>query len=369
MYQAHVQHQGISLHTSGLTNNQLQLLADLLQQMPEQKFSEQRFTELKMQLGRHWRNSSKNKPVARLFSQLSALLQPHNPEIDQLADALQQLSFTEFLQFHGQLLQQVHIESLLLGNWHQAQAAELQHILQRWQARLSSAAGRPVMKSLAIQNLGAVWLQQSVEHNDSALVIYLPASSATAEHTALFMLANHLLSPEYFHQLRTEQQLGYLVGTGYVPVNMLPGIAFYVQSPNTDCNRLYEATVMFFRSFLADTEALSNAEFNEMKLGLLAQLQERDNSLGARAKRFWLAIGQQDTRFDLMQRLNHALQQLSLEQFVSFLHQLLRPDYDAIFLATAAPGNHSHLQQKTAAQLRQQLQLMQFVFDSTGKVL
>ena len=28
---------------------------------------------------------------------------------------------------------------------------------------------------------------------------------------ALFMLANHLLSPEYFHALRTEQQLGYLV--------------------------------------------------------------------------------------------------------------------------------------------------------------
>ena len=369
VYQVHVQHQGISLHTSGLCNNQLQLLADLLNQMPTQQFSAERFEELKTQLYRHWQNSSKNKPIARLFSQLSALLQPHNPEIEQLADELAQLSFTDFIQFHRHLLQQVHIEALLLGNWHQEQAQQLQQLLQGWQKTLQSTATRPAIKSLTIRDLGPVWLQQPVEHNDNALVIYLPANAATVENTALFMLANHLISPEYFHQLRTEQQLGYLVGTGYVPLNMLPGVAFYVQSPNTDCNTLYEATVMFFRAFLADTAALTSTEFMELKQGLLAQLQERDNSLGARAKRFWLAIGQQDNRFDLTQRIIVALQQLELDQFVQFLHQLLRPDYDAIFLATAAPGPHSHLQQKTAAALRQQLLQMQIGFDSSYKVL
>ncbi len=369
VYQAHVQHQGISLHTSGLSNNQLQLLDDLLQQMPAQTFSAERFNELKTQLYRHWRNSSKNKPVARLFSQLSALLQPHNPEIDQLADELALLSFDDFQRFHQQLWQQVHIEALLLGNWLPEQALQLQQLLQRWRSTLLSSAGRPAIRSLTIRDLGPVWLQQDVEHSDHALVIYLPASSATVDNTALFMLANHLLSPEYFHQLRTEQQLGYLVGTGYVPVNMLPGVAFYVQSPNTDCNTLYEATLMFFRAFLADTEALTADEFIEMKQGLLAQLQERDNSLGARAKRFWLAIGQQDHRFDLTVRLVNALQQLELSQFVQFLHQLLRPDYDAIFLATAAPGAHGHLKQQTATELRQRLLLMQNGFDSTDKVL
>lgn len=369
VYQAHVQQQGISLHTSGLCNNQLQLLDDLLQQMPAQTFSAERFNELKTQLYRHWRNSSKNKPVARLFSQLSALLQPHNPEIEQLADELAQLSFADFVLFHRQLWQQVHIESLMLGNWQPTQAKQLQHILQQLQHKFTSTASRPAIPRLTINSLGPVWLQQSVEHNDHALVIYLPASAATVNNTALFMLANHLLSPEYFHQLRTEQQLGYLVGTGYVPVNMLPGVAFYVQSPNTDCNTLYEATVMFFRAFLAETEALTTDEFIEMKQGLLAQLQERDNSLGARAKRFWLAIGQQDNRFDLTQRLIGAVQQLELTQFVQFLHQLLRPDYDAIFLATAAPGQHSHLTAQTAAEIRRQLQLMQNGFDSTDKVL
>lgn len=369
MYNLHVQRQGISLHTSGLATNQLLLLQELLQQMLQQQFSEPRFAELKRQLSRHWRNSSKNKPVARLFSQLSALLQPLNPEIDQLADALEQLSFAQFMQFHQTLLQQVHIESLLLGNWSVAHAGQLTGILQGWQAQLHSRGPQLTNPAFKLQGQGPVWLQLDVEHSDHALVIYLPAQQAKAHDMALFMLANHVLSPEYFHQLRTEQQLGYLVGTGYVPINTLPGMAFYVQSPNAGCEQLYEATVMFFRSFLADTEMLSAAEFAEIKQGLLAQLHERDNSLGARAKRYWLALGQQDYSFALNEQIAEALRQLTLQHFIAFLQQLLLPNYDAIFLATDGKPQHSHLQFSNAAGLKQRLRQTKIAFDSTDKVI
>ena len=31
--------------------------------------------------------------------------------------------------------------------------------------------------------------------------------------------------------LRTQQQLGYVVGTGNLPLNRHPGLVFYIQSP------------------------------------------------------------------------------------------------------------------------------------------
>ena len=368
-YHLHVHRQGIAIHTSGLAANQLLLLQQILQQTQIQQFNENRFEELKRQLSRHWRNSSKNKPVARLFSQLSALLQPSNPEIDQLADALDTLSFSQFLQFSARLLQQVHIESLLLGNWSQEAAEQLTSVLQQWQSSLHSSGPRLNSPAVKLQGQGPVWLTVNVEHNDHALVIYLPAQQTTPQDMALFMLANHVLSPEYFHQLRTEQQLGYLVGTGYVPINTLPGIAFYVQSPNTPCEQLYQATVTFFRVFLDDTETLSADEFDDIKQGLLSQLQERDNSLGARAKRYWLALGQQDHSFNLNEQIIQALSQLTLQQFVVFLQQLLLPDYDAIFLATDGQPEHSHLQFCDASSLKQRLTQVQIAFDSSSKVI
>ena len=356
-YHLHVQHNGISLHSSGLAGNQIRLVADLLTQITHCQFDEQRFNEIKRQLIRHWQNHSKNKPVSKLFSQLSSLLQPLNPDIDQLANALEQQSYSDFLYFHQHLLQQVYLDAYMVGNWHHSDATLLSEALKHWLSTQQQGKALPRQR-YNTKGIGPVWVQVPVEHSDQALVIYLPAQQKRPVDMALFMLANHLLSPEYFHVLRTEQQLGYLVGTGYVPMNLLPGIAFYVQSPGTSCAELYQATLAFYKNFLSELEQLDDDEFVQMKQGLATQIKERDASLGARAKRLWLAIGQGDHRFDLNEQIEAALEQLNLEDFIAFFYQLLAPDYDAIFLATGDKPEHSHLTEQNPFNLLEKLPLL-----------
>jgi insulysin len=356
-YHLHVQHNGISLHSSGLAGNQIKLVADLLAQMAFCQFDEQRFDEIKRQLIRHWQNHSKNKPVSKLFSQLSSLLQPLNPDIDQLAAALQQQSFSAFIAFHQQLLKQVHLEAFMLGNWRKVDAEQLSQALKGWLSEQQQGDALPRQR-YNTQGIGPVWVKVPVEHSDQALVIYLPSRQKRPVDMALFMLANHLLSPEYFHVLRTEQQLGYLVGTGYVPMNLLPGIAFYIQSPAASCADLYQATLAFYKNFLSELEELDEDEFVQMKQGLATQIKERDSSLGSRAKRLWLAIGQGDHQFDLNEQIELALEQLSLTDFIAFFYQLLAADYDAIFLATGDKPAHSHLTEQNPFNLLEKLPLL-----------
>jgi secreted Zn-dependent insulinase-like peptidase len=198
-----------------------------------------------------------------------------------------------------------------------------------------------------------------MKQDDHALVIYLPAQERTPLSMALFMLMNHLVSPEYFHALRTEQQLGYLVGTGYVPMNLKPGIAFYIQSPKVEAADLYYATLIFYRKFLEELPELTLQEFDELKKSLQGQIKERDNSLSSRAKRVWLAIGQGDAECQLASHIQQQLELLTLAQFIEFCYTLLAPDYDAIFLATGAAPKHSHMQQLSIQELCGQLKLQQ----------
>ncbi|WP_213994781.1 insulinase family protein [Arsukibacterium sp.] len=354
-YHLHVQKQGISIHTSGLAANQIRLLQNILLQINNATFSELRFNEIKQQLCRHWANSSKSKPVARLFSQLSALLQPLNPEIEVLIEQLEYLSFQQFCQFSDRLLADVHLEALMVGNWTTNNATNLQLMLQRWQAEQRSLGSKIPPETYSIKGTGPVWLQTETDSSDHALVVYLAAEQANAEQMALFMLANHLMSPHYFHQLRTEQQMGYLVGTGYVPINTLPGIAFYIQSPNFDCTALYQATVTFFQDFLEQIEETPEATFADLKQGLMAQLAERDSSLGSRAKRLWLALGQDDTSFDLTNRIIRALNKLDRQHFIALLKQLLASDYDVLLLASGPNDPNSHIKTMTRAELRQKI--------------
>lgn len=356
-YNIYAQQHGLTLHSSGLSGNQIALLQDVLIEFENCEFSNSRFLELKAQLIRHWQNQVRNKPISQLFNQLSSLLQPMNPQSEQLADELAHCSVQDFQHFSQQMFQQVHIEGLMLGNWTKPEAKTLELMLSNWLTSREEQIDKLPKQSYHLDGQGPIWLNQPVCHDDHALVIYLPAKDRSPLSMALFMLANHLISPEYFHELRTEQQLGYLVGTGYVPMNLKPGIAFYIQSPKTSPADLYYATLIFYRRFLEELPELSPSEFHEIKLSLQSQLKERDTSLSARAKRVWLAIGQADYECRLSQQIQHELSQLSLETFLEFCYQLLAPDYDALFLATGPAPEHSHMRALNIEQINDLLTL------------
>lgn len=342
-YNLHVQQHGLTLHCHGLAGNQIALLYDILQQMTNRQFSQDRFEELQRQLVRHWHNQARNKPITQLFSKLSALLQPLNPESDTLAAVLENCNFDDFKRFYATMFQQVHIEALMIGHWKAQDMINLQHQLTHWLAEIPARCQRLPRYSHNTAGVGPIWLQLPMAQDDEALVIYLPARQRTALDMALFMLANHLISPEYFHELRTEQQLGYLVGTGYVPMNLRPGMAFYIQSPRADAKFLYQATLSFYQRFLQELPELSSDEFDALKQSLASQIRERDNSLSNRAKRMWLAIGQGDYQCCLSEQIQQELSMLSLKDFTAFCQSLLAPDYDAIFLATSDAPAHSHM--------------------------
>ncbi|HCU64726.1 MAG TPA: peptidase M16 [Rheinheimera sp.] len=342
-YNLHVQQHGLTLHCSGLAGNQIALLYDILEQMPNRHFSQSRFDELKRQLVRHWQNQTRNKPITQLFSKLSALLQPLNPESETLAAVLADCTFDDFQRFYARMFHTVHLEALMIGHWKEQDVISLQQQLAKWLGTVPERCQRLPRYSHNTEGVGPIWLQLPMAQDDEALVIYLPARARSALDMALFMLANHLISPEYFHELRTEQQLGYLVGTGYVPMNLRPGMAFYIQSPRADARTLYQATLTFYQRFLSELPELSAGEFQALKQSLASQIRERDNSLSNRAKRIWLAIGQGDEHCALSDQIQQELNKLSLFDFTEFCQSLLAPDYDAIFLATSEAPAHSHM--------------------------
>ncbi|MFN6971674.1 MAG: insulinase family protein [Rheinheimera sp.] len=358
-YNLYVQQHGLTLHTSGLSGNQIALVKNLLEQFPKHQFQPGRFYEMQRQLVQHWQNTARNKPISQLFSKLSALLQPLNPEADQLAAILAETSFDDFVRFSSQMFEQLHLEAMMIGNWTEPNVQALQQQLLQWLQHASSTGIKLPKQSYSTSKLGPVWLELPIAQDDHALVIYLPAQQRSAQNMARFMLMNHLVSPEYFHALRTEQQLGYLVGTGYVPMNLKPGIAFYVQSPKTTAADLYYATLIFYRKFLEELPELTVKEFNELKHSLKSQIKERDNSLSSRAKRVWLAIGQGDPECQLAAQIQHQLELLSLSDFIDFCYTLLAPEYDAIFLATGPAPEHSHMQTYTIKEMSAKLQLQQ----------
>jgi secreted Zn-dependent insulinase-like peptidase len=321
---------GLTLHTAGLSSSQLELVDELLQALFNVDICAKRFAEYKKQLVRHWRNSNQNKPVGELFSVLGAKIMPWNPEPEQLAVALKDTSFHQFNCFRREFFNALHVESFLHGNWRESDAIEFQKKIAHHLAKSATIEDltRPLFEIDKITRS-----QLTLNCSDHAMVIYYQAQTDDVVEKVKMMALNHLINQDYFNELRTKQQLGYLVGAGYAPFNTRAGIAFYVQSPNYSATAIFERHNAFLEQFLASLEQLNEEQWQQQKHGLTTHIAEKDKNLRLRSQRLWLAIGNQDHHFHMQQKLLEALENLSLAQIVTYIRETFaehRPRYELL---------------------------------------
>jgi len=153
-------------------------------------------------------------------------------------------------------------------------------------------------------------------------------------------MLNHLMGPEFFHHLRTEKQLGYLVGTGFVPLNKYPGLASYIQSPNNDAGVLYQEIQQFYQQFCEEIRAIDLNQWRRFQHGLIVQVLEKDRNLRILSQRFWGCIGNKDFDFNERECIADQIQQLTPVELSEFAIDVLINNTDSkITIMTDSKGS------------------------------
>ncbi|WP_462173311.1 insulinase family protein [Pseudoalteromonas xiamenensis] len=319
---------GLTLQTSGLSASQLRLIDELVVSLLTMPICQRRFAEYKKQLVRHWQAHNQNKPVGELFSLLGARLMPWNPTPSTLATALKRTSYNDFLTFREKFFQTIHITAFLHGNWQENQARQLEKKL------LSHFSESEILPCL-IRPLNILAQSEycAVEHSmgDAGFVRYYQSQSADAKEKISFMCLNQLMNQDYFEALRTQQQLGYLVGSGYAPFNTRAGIVFYIQSPQYSADELLVAHDKFVEEFKSSLLTLSQNDWENQKQALKTVVAEKDKNLRLRSQRLWLAISHGND-FGIQKQLVNALETLTLDDMKTFVEQLFATNAASITL-------------------------------------
>ncbi|MEI5639378.1 MULTISPECIES: insulinase family protein [unclassified Pseudoalteromonas] len=311
---------GLTLHTAGLTGNQTTLILELVDALLHQPIHAARFAEYKKQLIRHWRGHNKNKPVSELFSRLGAHLMPWNPSPEDLASALKSASFNEFQLFRKAFFSAIHVKAFMHGNWQMKHAQQLKTAVHALfvDSEILDDLKRPLTK--VTDTLTDAITRDGSDH---AFIEYFQSQTDSVKEKVTMMAVNHLINQDYFEQLRSQEQLGYLVGAGYAPFNTRAGIAFYIQSPNYDSQHLLDRHRLFLQQFAAQLEAIDEDTWQRAKEGLLLHISERDKNLRLRAQRLWIAITNDFHQFDMQARLIEALEMLTLAEVSNYINDML----------------------------------------------
>ncbi|PCD88802.1 Protease 3 precursor [Vibrio mediterranei] len=324
-YDMYAHQGGVTLSISGFSKKQPQLLEMILKRFASREFNPARFESIKSQLLRSWRNTAKDRPISQLFNAMTGILQPNNPPYPVLIEALESIEVDELPNFVQSILSELHIEMFVYGDWHRQGALDIATTLKD-ALRLNNQKYEESLRPLVmLGENGSFQKEVFCDQDDSAIVVYYQCEDIEPRSIALYSLANHLMSATFFHEIRTKQQLGYMVGTGNMPLNRHPGIVLYVQSPNAAPNDLIRSIDEFLNAFYMVLLELNDYQWHSSKKGLWNQISTPDTTLRGRAQRLWIAIGNKDTEFNQREKVLAELKSLTRADMIRFVVNELKP--------------------------------------------
>ncbi|WP_432696274.1 insulinase family protein [Marinobacterium sp. YM272] len=312
---------GFGIRISGYNQRQSVLLDTILDAFKQQPASEARFRRIKTALTEELQNAAKEKPYNQTFSALYTSLMPQWSEQEKL-QALEALTLTDLQSYLPTLFSDLYLRSLAHGNItaesaHQMASKAYQTLVADDPA--ASALQLPVVQLPAGQRL---YNTLDIEHNDSALTLYLQGDSTAVTARAEVALLNEIIKTPFYSDLRTEQQLGYIVFATPLPMQDVPGLALVVQSPVANPDQLEQAYDKFLDGMEARLAELSDAELASFKQSLISRINQSDKTLKERSSRLWRELDRDNPDFNTREELTEATLDIDRERLLTRLDEL-----------------------------------------------
>jgi len=319
--QIYAHSRGLSVKISGYSDKQSLLIRNL-RDMGKISFNPDRFNIIKDNLRRSLENAASEKPYQQLIALLHEKL-TFAASIKENLKILASLTLTDIEQIQHQLFSRAELKILTHGNitleTAKLRASELSRLLNV-QSYLYTKDQRKILKLSSNQ---PELIIQPIDSADSALVLYLQGPDNSYQTRAATALISEVLANDYEHDLRTEQQLGYIVFSSSLNIRKQPGLALIVQTPTASLTNVQQSN----RQFLADTviklNNLKNAELSKYKLSLISKYQQKERSIYQRSNRFWQNIHNNIENFDERSALIDATKKLTTDDLQHVFAQLM----------------------------------------------
>jgi insulysin len=293
---------GIDLEVSGYNDKLPVLLEKVLDRIRNLEIQDDRFYIIKERMQRDLRNWGFSMPYSQVIEYARLLLSEKGFTNDEISEGVSRVNAEDVRRFFPDILRQAHIETLTHGNLYREDALKLTNLVSsiikletlpqsQWSIRRS-----PILP----QGSSFVFNRQlpdpkNVNHSIEYF-LYVGDKMNQELRAKLFLLAQ-LTDEPGFDQLRTKEQLGYVVFTGPRLTQTTMGYRVIIQSEKTP-EHLEERIDSFLNAFGKSLQEMSESEFEGHKRSLYRRLVEKLKNLGQETTRFWTHIGSDYYSFD-----------------------------------------------------------------------
>ncbi|RNF74723.1 peptidase M16 [Marinomonas rhizomae] len=320
---------GATLRTSGYSDKQSAYVTWLIDQLFLFRPTPERFKQAKAQLAKDLSNQKSRQAYRNASSALSTLITKNSFTTKQLEGALEKLSLEDLQQYTKRARERFDIVGYSTGNLTKEQAEKLANaIYERFSNRLTPR------KPLEIETKNLTSQQnyhyQFESTSDDKVVLYALIDTSAQltpkaiKEKAYFSILRKLLNSPFYQELRTNQQLGYIVGAQNLSIRNTPILGLLVQSPNTDTLSIIRAIEDFLKEQSKRLPNISEKDFSQAKSALLSELKMAAKNLSDNALNEWHQIAKPDPDFLTREEWINNVEEIQRTDFIAFINRKLQ---------------------------------------------
>ncbi|CAJ0636661.1 14542_t:CDS:10 [Entrophospora sp. SA101] len=279
------------IYISGYNDKAMVLLEKILLKMKNFEVDSKRFDLYKEKLLRGYRNTLYDTPYQTAMNCVYNLLYQKFWTNEEKLSALENIVSQDIQNFYPNLLNDLHIECLVHGNVDKEDSLKyikiFEDILKPKPLSPSQRIGeRPILLPVGKRY---VYQRDVYDANDvnSAIEYYIEIchNKDVKSRNKLSILAQIVNQP-FFDQIRTKEQLGYLVFNWAVATTGIRGLIFMVQSER-DPNYLEHRIEEFFKKLQKIIEEMSDEVYQKQIQSIITIKTEKPKNLYQEAYKYW----------------------------------------------------------------------------------
>lgn len=274
---------GVTLTLSGYDQSAERLLASVTGQLVDFDLSEERFAALKDRILRGLRNFERNDAFRIAMAAVSAISGEYAYRPDEQIAAAEKMTLADVRAFARKLYKSGKIEALIYGNITAGDAVALAR-------RLKGRTPLPESdlldaRSLVLAPGEEIRAAEKLVVNNSAMALIYRLGDVSPDMRAASVVLNSFLYEPFYTELRTRQQLGYIVNGSARSGKNHSRALFIIQSGNHPADELEKRARAFIATLPGQLAALDDDKWAALVAGARSQLEEKDKSIAERASR------------------------------------------------------------------------------------
>ena len=340
-YSINVNKKGIILTFSGYSDRILELIKKVSGRLKEITIDKKTFNTLKEVRARRYQNFHFQQPFQQAFYYRSLLLEGRKFSIMDYEKAIKKISLNDVKKFADKIYDRIYIEGLAYGNLRQEPVMEAAKVLRQ------KLAGKPLPEAerfresvIQVPSGKSHAFTRKMQVENSALVLETQIGQLSPELQGALLVIDNLIQPQFYNELRTSQQLGYIVNSGMTLLEKTLGLIFMVQSGEYDAEILEKRIDVFLLNFFESLKELSEEEFSKIKKSVLHSKLQKSTSVSGEAERLFTIAFERNAEFDLNSENIKAIEQLKMEDIIQAVDSYLLPSRQRRLILRMSGKNH-----------------------------